>query len=89
MPIFYEFKISVADKDDFERSDNLKEMGIKSEPEWEDISCVINLDQVSSFQKDEENTTKIFFNNDRLIVNCKYEDVKKVFQKYYGIYPEK
>ena len=88
MPIFYEFRISVADKDEFEQSENLEDMGIKSEPEWEEINCVINLDQVSSFHENEDNTTKVFFKNDRLIVNCRYEEVKEIFRKHYGVYPD-
>ena len=88
MPVFYEFKISVADKDDIRRSKNLEDMGVKVEPEWRDSLCVINLDTIEGFHPYNNTETKMLFRNDSVIVFCKYEDVKEIFRKHYGVYPE-
>lgn len=89
MAVFYEFKISVADKDDIKRSDDFADMGIESEPEWRDSLCVINLDTVYGFHPYNKDETKILFRKDSVAVFCKYEDVKEIFRKHYGVYPEK
>jgi hypothetical protein len=89
MPVFYEFKISVADREDIKRSDDLADMGVKSEPEWRDSLCVINLDKIEGFHPYNDDETKMLFRNDSVIVFCKYKDVKDIFQKHYGVYSEK
>lgn len=88
MAVFYEFKISVADKDDIKSSEKLDEMGIKVEPEWRDSLCMINLDEVEGFYPYNKTETKVLFRNDNVIVFCKYEDLKEIFRKHYGVYPE-
>lgn len=91
MPVFYEFKISVADRDEIESSEKLDEMGIKVEPDWRDENCVVNLDKIHGFypyNKDGDET-KILFREDSMIVFCKYEDFKAIIRKHYGVYPEK
>lgn len=81
MPVFYEFKISVADRDDIDRSDDLGNMGIDSEPDWEDANCMVDLDKVWAFYPDSKYQTKLFFGNEKMIVHHKYEEVKEIILK--------
>lgn len=89
MPVFYEFKISVADRDDIDRSDDLEDMGIDSEPDWEDANCTIDLEKIWAFYPDSKYQTKLFFGNEKMIVHHKYEDVKEIFRKHCGVQLEK
>lgn len=90
MPVFYEFKLQVADRKDFERSKDLDEMGIKSDPNWVDIGCIIDLDKILSFHADDPGKVKIYLSSDdNMILSCSYEDLKEILRKHYGIYPEK
>jgi hypothetical protein len=90
MPVFYEFKLQATDREDFERSKDLCDLGIKSDPQWVDIDCVINLDKIESFHEDIPGKIKIFLSsNDSMILSCNYEDLKEILRKHYGVYPEK
>ena len=81
MPVFYEFKISVAEREDIESSEKLEEMGITVEADWEDALCVIDLDKVWAFYPDSPNQTKLFFGSEKMIVHHKYEEVKEIIFK--------
>lgn len=90
MPVFYEFKLQVTDRKDFERSKDLGEMGIKSEPDWVDIDCVINLDKIENFHADDPGKVKVYLSSDdSVILSCSYNDLKEILRKHYGVYPEK
>lgn len=84
MPIFYEFKIFVADKEEIDQATS-----IGYNIDWESADCVIDLDKIWGFYPDTPDRTKLLFGDDRIIVNCKYEDIKELMKKHYGIYPEK
>lgn len=88
MPVFYEFKISVADKDEIKSSEALEDMGVKIDPDWRDSLCVINLDTVYGFHPYNADETKILFRDDSVAVFCKYEDVKDIFRKHYRVHPD-
>ena len=90
MPVFYEFMLQVADRKDCERSEELSDLGIKSEPDWVDINCIINLDRIESFHQDEPGKVKVFLSSeDSVILSCCYDDLKEILRKHYGGYPEK
>ena len=90
MPVFYEFKLQAAPREDFERSKGLEDLGIKSEPSWVDIDCVINLDKIESFHEDDPGKIKISLSSlDSMILSCSYEDMKEILRKHCGVYPEK
>lgn len=90
MPVFYEFKVQVAPSEEFKLSKDLNDMGIKSDPNWVDIDCIINLDKIESFHEDDPGKIKIFLSSlDSMILSCGYEDLKEILRRHYGVYPEK